>query len=114
MLAIALGTLGKKYEEPRIAEEGLKLYVGALTETRRRLRHPTKWRADGLLLACSALGMFEVGILIFNSIYNTYGIRVSQMTDPPGGGCSFYTERNLKAMPCCHRHAAGMATPSES
>ena len=76
VLAIALGTLGKKYDEPQIAKEALRLYVGALTETRGRLRHPTKWKADGLLLACSALGMFEVGILIFISIYNTYGIQV--------------------------------------
>lgn len=60
VLAIALGTLGRKHEEPQLAKEGLKLYVGALNETRGRLGHPTKWKADGLLLACSALGLFEV------------------------------------------------------
>lgn len=60
VLAMVLGTIGKKYGDSCMMREGLKLHVSALNEAQNELRHPTKWKSDGLLLACSALGMFEV------------------------------------------------------
>ena len=60
VLAMALSTIGRKNDESWMMREGLKLCVSALGEARAGLRHPTKWKADSLLLACSAFGMFEV------------------------------------------------------
>lgn len=60
VMAMALSTVGRTNDEAWMMKEGLKLYVSALMKTRHGLRHPAKWKADELLLACSALGMFEV------------------------------------------------------
>ena len=60
VLAMVLSTIGRKNGEYWMMQEGLKLYVSALGEAQASLRHPTKWKADSVLLACSALGMFEV------------------------------------------------------
>lgn len=60
MLAVVLSAIGKKNGVSWMMKEGLKIYVSALGQAQTSLKHPMKWKADNLLLACSALGLFEV------------------------------------------------------
>ena len=104
VLAMVLSTIGRKNEESWMMQERLKLYVGALSEAQTNLRHPTKWKADSLLLACSALGMFEV---LRCPSYRT------QANADDSSDSSYCSEQKPRAKPCYPRHAAGMATPLE-
>ncbi|KAF4814178.1 hypothetical protein CGCSCA5_v007908 [Colletotrichum siamense] len=59
LLAISLGTIGRRDKQVWMIDEGLKFYCQALGELNTALRHPTRWRSDALMVASRILGLYE-------------------------------------------------------
>ncbi|KAH0432710.1 C6 zinc finger protein [Colletotrichum camelliae] len=59
LLALSLGTIGRRDKQAWMIEEGLKFYCQALGELNTGLRHPTRWRSDALMVASRILGLYE-------------------------------------------------------
>ncbi|KAI8237159.1 hypothetical protein K4K57_008794 [Colletotrichum sp. SAR 10_99] len=59
LLAISLGTIGRRDKHVWMIDEGLKFYCQALGELNTALRHPTRWRSDALMVASRILGLYE-------------------------------------------------------
>ncbi|KAF5484284.1 hypothetical protein CGCF413_v015284 [Colletotrichum fructicola] len=60
LLAISLGTIGRRDKQVWMIDEGLKFYCQALGELNTALRHPTRWRSDALMVASRILGLYEL------------------------------------------------------
>ncbi|KAJ3953753.1 hypothetical protein N0V92_009767 [Colletotrichum tropicale] len=60
LLAISLGTIGRRDKNVWMIDEGLKFYCQALGELNTALRHPTRWRSDALMVASRILGLYEL------------------------------------------------------
>ncbi|KAF9880416.1 C6 zinc finger domain protein [Colletotrichum karsti] len=60
LLAISLGTVGRRDRKQWMIDDGLKFYCQALGELNSGLRHPTRWRSDALLVASRILGLYEL------------------------------------------------------
>ncbi|KAJ0381864.1 hypothetical protein COL922a_013701 [Colletotrichum nupharicola] len=59
LLAISLGTIGRRDKQVWMIDEGLKFYCQALGELNTALQHPTRWRSDALMVASRILGLYE-------------------------------------------------------
>ncbi|GKT50036.1 uncharacterized protein ColSpa_10217 [Colletotrichum spaethianum] len=60
LLALSLGTIGRRDKEQGMIDDGLKFYCKALSELNIALRHPKRWKTDALMLAARILGFYEV------------------------------------------------------
>ncbi|KAF6808532.1 C6 zinc finger domain protein [Colletotrichum sojae] len=60
LLAISLGTVGRRDGQQWMVDDGLRFYCRALNETNVALRHPTRWKSDGLMVATRILGLYEL------------------------------------------------------
>lgn len=60
LLAMCLGTVGRHEGRRWMAEEGLKAYVAALSETTAALNDPERRNSVAILASSRALGLYEV------------------------------------------------------
>lgn len=60
LLAMCLGTIGRRDCKKWMAEQGLKLYVEALQDMSAALSRPAKARSNALLTASKMFSMYEV------------------------------------------------------
>ncbi|KAK2027073.1 hypothetical protein LX32DRAFT_695158 [Colletotrichum zoysiae] len=60
LLALSLGTIGRRDKQQWMIDDGLKFYCGALSELNVALRHPKRWKTDALMLASRLLGFYEL------------------------------------------------------
>ena len=61
VLALCLSTVGRRDGQDWVAEEGLKLHVGALKEMTIAMRDPSRTRGDALFCAAKMFSLYEVG-----------------------------------------------------
>lgn len=60
LLAVSLGTIGRRDKQQWMIDDGLKFYCNALTEMNVALRHPKRWKSDALMVTSRILGFYEV------------------------------------------------------
>ncbi|KAK1982064.1 hypothetical protein LZ30DRAFT_718345 [Colletotrichum cereale] len=60
LLALSLGTIGRRDKQKWMIDDGLKFYCDALGELNVALRHPKRWKTDALMLASRLLGYYEL------------------------------------------------------
>lgn len=60
LLALSLGTIGRRDKQQWMIDDGLKYYCSALSEMNIALRHPVRWKSDALMVASRLLGFYEV------------------------------------------------------
>lgn len=60
LLAISLGTVGRRYGEKWMTEQALVLYVAALQDMSTALTVPSKAKGDALLTASKLFSLYEV------------------------------------------------------
>ncbi|TIC91114.1 hypothetical protein CH35J_011420 [Colletotrichum higginsianum] len=60
LLALSLGTIGRRDKQQWMIDDGLKFYCDALRELNVALRHPRRWKSDALILASRILGFYEL------------------------------------------------------
>ncbi|GKT65480.1 C6 zinc finger domain protein [Colletotrichum tofieldiae] len=60
LLALSLGTIGRRDKQQWMIDDGLKFYCEALSELNAALRHPKRWKTDALMLASRILGFYEL------------------------------------------------------
>ncbi|TQN66211.1 putative transcriptional regulatory protein, partial [Colletotrichum shisoi] len=60
LLALGLGTIGRRDKQQWMVDDGLKFCCDALRELNVGLRHPRRWKSDALILASRILGFYEI------------------------------------------------------
>ncbi|KAI3529466.1 hypothetical protein CSPX01_15515 [Colletotrichum filicis] len=60
LLALSLGTIGRRDKQQWMIDDGLKFYCNALTEMNVALRHPKRWKSDALMVTSRILGFYEL------------------------------------------------------
>ncbi|KAJ0155201.1 hypothetical protein CTA2_12932 [Colletotrichum tanaceti] len=60
LLALSLGTVGRRDKQQWMMDDGLRFYCDALRELNMALRHPRRRKSDALILASRILGFYEL------------------------------------------------------
>ncbi|OLN97919.1 hypothetical protein CCHL11_02606 [Colletotrichum chlorophyti] len=59
LLALSLGTIGRRDKQQWMINDGLKFYCNALSEMNVALRHPSRRKSDALMVGSRILGFYE-------------------------------------------------------